>query len=310
VEQEGSSGLFEDGFGGGDEGIESGFLVSEGGLLVAEVVFEGSPVFSLLIFGVSVISLGLFKGIVDVVKEVEHVDDVFVVKLGGEFRKTDEEGFEEGGEFIGLLEVFLDLFESGFDLGEGNSVDHVLDELDRFVDVVDGGGVFVIDVNPSGVFSFSLGISGFEGRDGFIVVGGGEVKVDLSLVEEFFVGLDGSLDGGNRFGLGGDLSGEFSGDVVAKGFVGGVVLVGISLSVLDIISNFNNGGLNFIDWEVVVHLEEVKNHGSKLGVFHFSEVGSGVNFGVFFGLGGSANNQGNNAKSGKLSHFLFGTSGF
>lgn len=183
VESKRSSGLNEDSLGGGDKGIKSGFLVSKGSLLVGKVVFEGSPVGSLGVFGVSVVSLGLSEGRVDVVEEVEDLDDVFVVKFGGEFGEAEDEGLEKGGEFVGLLEVFLDLFESGFDLGEGDSVDHVFDELDGFIDLGDGGGVFVVDVDPSGVFSFSLGVSGFEGIDGFIVVGGGEVEVEFGLFE-------------------------------------------------------------------------------------------------------------------------------
>lgn len=247
VEGEGAGRLNEDGFGGGDEGVESGFLVSEGGLFVGKVVFEGSPVGGLLGFSVSIVSLGLGEGVVDVIEEVEDVDDVFIVKFGGEFRQTDDEGLEEGGEFGALLEVFLDLFESGLDLGEGDTVDHVLDELDGFVDLVDGVGVFVVDVDPAGVFSFSLGGTGFEGGDGFVVVGGGEVQVGLGLGQQFGVRFDRVLDGGDRFGLGVDLEGELGDHVFTEGFVGFVVGIRIGLAGLEGFQNFIDGGLDFGD---------------------------------------------------------------
>lgn len=244
VELEGVSGLFEDGIGGGDEGVESGLLVGKRVLLVGEVVGEGFPIVSLILFGTGIVSSGFSNGGEDLVEEVDDVDDVLIVKFGGELGKRQDEGLEEGAELGGLTEGVLDLFEAGLDLGEGNTVDQMFDQFDGLIELVFGGFVFEVEVDPAGVFSFSLGVAGFQGGDGFIVVGGGEVEVSLGTFQNFTVGFDGVFQRFDGGGFSVDLVGQRGDQFVASGLVGFVVGISFSLVLLDGIEVGVDGFLN------------------------------------------------------------------
>jgi hypothetical protein len=72
-------------------------------------------------------------------------------------------------------------------LGEGNSVDHVLDQFDSLFQSGDFDGGLVVFVSPGGVFGFSLGSSGGDGVNGFFVVVLGLGQIDFSLLQDVFV---------------------------------------------------------------------------------------------------------------------------
>jgi hypothetical protein len=124
----------------------------------------------------------------DVLEEFEDLHNVFVIEFGGKLGEGGDEWFEKRSVLVLVIsEFFEDFVVSALDLGKCNSVDHVVDELNSFLEGGDGDRVLVIFFRPSSVFSFSLGCSLFDGFYGLIVILVGLVEVNASLLEDFLV---------------------------------------------------------------------------------------------------------------------------
>jgi len=79
----------------------------------------GNPVGGLSLFGFSQLGLGSNQLLSDLAEEIEDLDDGFVVNLGGQLSEGGDEGLEEG--VFAFSKFGLDLLESGFNLGEGDT---------------------------------------------------------------------------------------------------------------------------------------------------------------------------------------------
>jgi len=198
--------LGEEIFSGGDEGGKAGLLVGEGGLLALEGGEEGFPV-TLGLFLVLLGELLLLNDTgADVLEEIQNLDDGLVVELGGELGEGGNEGLEEGGVLVvGGSKLLEDLVVTGLDLGESDTVDHVLDELDAFLKGGDLDGLFVVIGSPFAVLGLTFGGALFDGFDGLVVVLVGLLELLLGRVEELLVVDDLVLDAGDGRGLVADL---------------------------------------------------------------------------------------------------------
>lgn len=236
VELEGFSESNQQSLSGLNEGLESLDLLSKGVLLLDEVVKEVGPVLLGLGFSSSGNVLFFNKSGSDIVKEGEDLHDVLVVQLSGQLGQGSDEWLEEGSVFALVVSQFLqDLVVSGLNLSEGDSVDHVVDQLDSFFQGGDGDGVLVVFFSPSVVLSSSLGGSFLDGLDGFIEVSFSLGQVDFSLGQDIFVISDGGLEGGNSILVFSDLLLQSSDGLVANALVRSVLgisrlLIGVNLA--------------------------------------------------------------------------------
>ena len=69
-------------------------------------------------------------------------------------------------------------------------MDHVLDYFNTFFQGGDFDGRLIVFVGPGGVFSFSLGGSGFDSLDGLVVIVLGGGQIDFGLLQNAFIIFD------------------------------------------------------------------------------------------------------------------------
>jgi len=154
--------------------------------LVFELLEEFFPIRLSLLFKESGLGLFFNNSCSNAIEEVHDFHDVFVVKLVGQLSKLGNEWLEKSGLLsAGLfLELFQDLVVSGFNLSEGNTVDHVLNELNTFFQSSDFNRRLVILFSPLGVFSVSLISALLDGSKGFIIVSLGLGEISLSVGDD------------------------------------------------------------------------------------------------------------------------------
>lgn len=276
---EGLSELLEEGFSGGDEVAESGSLVSKRLFLVFEVGEEGFPILLALLFTESGGGLFFDDGGSDGLEEVQNLHDVFVVELGGKLSERGDEGLEKGGSGGGgFLEFFEYFVVSDLNLGEGNTVDHVLDELDALFEGGNLDGLGVIFFSPFVVFSFTLGCAGGDGVNGLVVILVGLFKVNLGLFNNFGIIANGSAEGGNGIGLFADLFSEAGEGIVTGGLIGSVLFVSLGLGVFKVSNNLVQQKGDFFHGVLGNHVQgnSADEGGAEVVLVNLSKDGLGV----------------------------------
>jgi hypothetical protein len=139
--------------GGFNEGIETVDFLGKRLFLLGEVCKEDFPISLGAFFSLAGKGLFLNNSSADVLEELKDLHNVLVVELGGELGKRGNEWLEEGSVLVLVVaELFKDFIVSALDLGEGNSVDHVVDELNSFLEGGDGDRVLIIFFSPTSVF--------------------------------------------------------------------------------------------------------------------------------------------------------------
>jgi len=103
----------------------------------------------------------------------------------------------------------------------------------------------VVFFSPLGVFSFSLGSSGGDGFNSFVVVSVSLVKIDFSLLEDFGVIGDGLFEGSDGGSLFVDLLVEVSNRFVTNSLIGSVLGIRFFLFLGDFANDFVNQKGNF-----------------------------------------------------------------
>jgi hypothetical protein len=181
--------------------------------------------------------------------------------------------------FALVISKFLqNLVVSGLNLSESNSVDHVVDQLDSFLQGGDGDRVLVVFLLPSLVLGVSLGGSSLDGLDGFIEILFSLSQINLSLSQDIFVIGDGSLESGDSFLVLSDLLLQSRDGLVTDGLVRSVLLisnllVGVDLAqdLIDQEGDLLEGGL-----DGNVHGDSRQDGLSELVLVHLSENGLSI----------------------------------
>lgn len=279
MELEGFSKSDQQSFSRLNEGLESLDLLSKGVLLLDEVVKEGFPISLGLNFSISGNGLFFNESGSDVVEEGEDLHDVLVVQLSGQLGQRSDEWLEERSMFALVISKFLqNLVVSGLNLSESDSVDHVVDQLDSFLQGGDRDRVLVIFLLPSGVLSKSLGGSSLDGLDGFIEVLFSLSQIDLSLSQDVFVISDGSLESGNSISVFSDLLLQSGDGLVTNGLVRSVLLISNLLVSVDLAQDLINQEGDLLEWGLDgnVHGNGGQDGRSELVLVHFSENGLSI----------------------------------
>lgn len=279
VELEGFSESNQQSLSGLNEGLESLDLLSKGVLLLNEVVKEVGPILLGLNLSLSGNALLFNKSGSDIVEEGEDLHDVLVVQLSGQLGQRSDEGLEQRSVFALVISQLLqDLVVSGLNLSEGNSVDHVVDQLDSLFQSGNRDRVLVVFLSPSGVLSSSLGSSSLDGLDGFIEILLSLSQIDLSLGQDIFVVSNGSLEGGDGILVLSDLLLQSSDGLVTGGLVRSVLLVSRLLVSIDLAQDLINqkGDLFEGGLDGDVHGDSRQNGLSELILVHFSENGLSI----------------------------------
>lgn len=181
--------------------------------------------------------------------------------------------------FALVISKFLqNLVVSGLNLGESNSVDHVVDQLNSFLQGGDRDSVLVVFLLPSLVLGVSLGGSSLDGLDGFIEVLLSLGQINLSLSQDIFVIGDGSLESCDSFLVLSDLLLQSRDGLVTDGLVRSVLLisnllVGVDLAqdLIDQEGDLLEGGL-----DGNVHGDSRQDGLSELVLVHLSENGLSI----------------------------------
>jgi len=214
-------GTLDDSLVADDGTFEEGLSVSKSLVLLLEVRALGSPVFSLTVLSFAEVVSGGNDLLSDLAQEIEDLNDLLVVDLGGELGQGGDEGLEEG--VLGLAEAGGDLVESGFQLGESNTSLQVLNDLGGLINSDDVSIVFGILLFPGSVLLDAECGLGVEGLNVLVEILGGLTDLLLSLVES----LGGVV---TELGDSNDL---------------GFVVVDCTLEVVDEL--FTGGGVVFVD---------------------------------------------------------------
>jgi len=150
-----------------------------------------------------------------------------------------DEGLEEGGVLsVVSSELLEDLVVSGLDLGEGDTMNHVLDQLNTLLESGDLDLGLVVLISPLLVLGVSLGGTGFDGLNGLIVILVGLFETLLGSGEDVSVVGNGVLEGGDGLGLVLDLLLETTEGLVTGGLVGLVVSVSLTLVTVKLSGDF------------------------------------------------------------------------
>lgn len=181
--------------------------------------------------------------------------------------------------FALVISKFLqNLVVSGLNLSESNSVDHVVDQLNSFLQGGNGDSVLVVFLLPSLVLGVSLGGSSLDGLDGFIEVLLSLGQINLSLSQDIFVIGDGSLESSDSFLVLSDLLLQSRDGLVTDGLVRSVLLisnllVGVDLAqdLIDQEGDLLEGGL-----DGNVHGDSRQDGLSELVLVHLSENGLSI----------------------------------
>lgn len=120
---------------------------------------------------------------------------------------------------VSFLEFVKDFLVSGLDLGEGDAVDHVLDELDSFFEGGDLNGLDVVVLGPFAVFNFSFVGAVIDSFNGLIVVLVGLFQINGSLLHNFSIFSDGVAQRSDGVFLFGNLFSEAAKGLVTGGLV-------------------------------------------------------------------------------------------
>ena len=182
-------GTLDDSLVADDGTFEEGLSVSKSLVLLLEVRALGSPVFSLTVLSFAEVVSGGYDLLSDLAQEIEDLNDLLVVDLGGELGQGGDEGLnikirkylEEG--VLGLAEAGGDLVESGFQLGESNTSLQVLNDLGGLINSDDVSIVFGILLFPGSVLLDAECGLGVEGLNVLVEILGGLTDLLLSLVE-------------------------------------------------------------------------------------------------------------------------------
>lgn len=279
MELEGFSESNQQSISGFNEGLESLDLLGKGVLLLDEVVKEDGPILLGLFFGLSGKGLFFNESGSDVVEEGEDLHDVLVVQLSGQLGQRSDEWLEERSMFALVISKFLqNLVVSGLNLSESNSVDHVVDQLDSFLQGGDGDRVLVVFLLPSLVLGVSLGGSSLDGLDGFIEILFSLSQINLSLSQDIFVIGDGSLESGDSFLVLSDLLLQSRDGLVTDGLVRSVLLISNLLVGVDLAQDLINqeGDLFEGGLDGNVHGDSRQDGLSELVLVHLSENGLSI----------------------------------
>lgn len=274
MELEGLSKSNQQSLSGLNEGLESLDLISKRVLLLNEVVKEVSPVLLGLNLSLSGDVLLFNESGSDVVEESEDLHDVLVVQLSGQLGQGSDEWLEKRSVFALVVSQLLqDLVVSGLNLGEGNSVDHVVDQLDSLLQGGDGDRVLVVLLSPSLVLSGSLGSSSLDRLDSLIEISLSLSQIDLSLGQEVIVFGDRALEGRDSILVLSDLLLQSRDGLVTDSLVGSVLLISNLLVSVDLAQDLINqeGDLFEGGLDGNVHGNGGQDGGSELVLVHLSE---------------------------------------
>lgn len=153
--------------------------------------------------------------------------------------KRGDKGLEESGLLsVSVSELVEDLVVSGLDLGESNTVNHVLDQLNTLFESGDLDLGLVIFISPLLMLSVSFGGTLFDGFNGLIVVLVGLIELLLRSTEDIFVIGNRGFKRSNGLGLILDLLNKSTDGLVTSGLVGLVVFIILTLIGLELSGDF------------------------------------------------------------------------
>jgi hypothetical protein len=114
-------------------------------LLLGKVAKENFPVSLCTLFSLARDCLFFNDAVADVLQQLEDLDNVLVVELGGELCERGDQWLEERSVLVLVVSKLVeDLVVARLDLCESNTVDDVVDELNTFLECGDGDGVLVV----------------------------------------------------------------------------------------------------------------------------------------------------------------------